>query len=72
MQLIKERSFQGLLGSGIITIEGWHCFERDNTGGRRRRRGRRSPQSLLKMADDLPKPVCELLTTSVQEEESIF
>lgn len=32
MQLIKERSFQGLLGSGIITMEGWHCFERDNTG----------------------------------------
>lgn len=31
MQLIKERSFQGLLGSGIITMEGWHCFERDNT-----------------------------------------
>lgn len=39
MQLIKERSFQGLLGSGIITMEGWHCFEQDNTGegaGRRR------------------------------------
>lgn len=32
MQLIKERSFQGLPGSSIITMEGWHCFEGDNTG----------------------------------------
>lgn len=67
MQLIKERSFQGLLGSSIITMEGWHCFERDNTGEGAGRR--RSPSHDVKMADDSPEPVCELLPA---EENDVF
>lgn len=58
MQLIKERSFQGLLGSSIITMEGWHCFERDNTG---EGAGGRSPSHDAKMADDSPARFSELL-----------
>ena len=59
MQLIKERSFQGLPGSGIITTEERHCFERDNAGegaGRRR--------SHTKMAAESPGPVSQVPTVN--------
>lgn len=71
MQLIKERSFQGLLGSGVITMEGWHCFERDNT---EEGQGGGNHPVTPQMADGLPEPFSELLTiwTSVTGRKNIF